>query len=187
MILSIFGLLCVAAIVFVIVQYSRGYVPSFVYKEYETKDGSYRFVSIDDPYWLPLSAQIDGWGEGERVCSITYWTLTQCDAGYFDLNPDVAKRGRTDRLTGELRNWHKDQAIPPGATVEREAAVTVDTHEGLEVRWVQGNDRYVARYFLILNGSKPRAYWVSVGGPHFDPDGKVARKVLDSFRITPVK
>ena len=77
-----------------------------------------------------------------------------------------------DRRAGEL-----------SATAEGEASVRVDSHFGKEVRFVNGDVKYVERYLFDPKSARPRVYWVSVGGANFDPESATAAKVTGSLRV----
>lgn len=134
--------------------------------------GSPREVAVPDDDFLKGGKRFvaePGWFGGPRG-----------EVGWFDM-PD-AKQWRAEDLFVVLRDRRAGEL---GATAEDEKAVRVDALFGREVRYTSGNTRHTERYLFDAKSTRPRVYWVSVGGDKFDPDSPAASKVLGSLRVTP--
>jgi hypothetical protein len=115
---------------------------------------------------------------GKRFVSEPGWGgKLRGEVGWFDI-PD-AQLARADDLFVLLRDRRAGEF---GATAGGEASVRVDARYGKEVRFVKGDEVYVERYLFDPKSSRPRVYWVSVGGAKFDPESATAAKVVGSLR-----
>lgn len=134
--------------------------------------GSPREVDVPDDDFFKVGKRFvaePGWFGGPRG-----------EVGWIDV-PD-AQLVRAEDLFVVLRDRRASEL---GATAEEEKAVRVDALFGREVRFVNGNTRHAERYLFDAKSTRPRVYWVSVGGDKFDPDSATASKVLGSLRVTP--
>jgi hypothetical protein len=147
-------------------------------REFTAPDGSCKAQLPGTPREQPVAGD-EFLKSGKRFVSEPGWgNKLRGEVGWFDL-PD-AQLMRAEDLFVLIRERRAGEL---GATVGSEASVRVDSHFGREVRFVSGDVRYVERYLFDAKSSRPRVYWVSVGGATFDPDSATAAKVAGSLRV----
>ena len=148
-------------------------------REFTAPDGSCKARLPGTPREQPV-ADDEFLKSGKRFVSEPGWANRwRGEVGWFDV-PD-AQLARADDLFVLLRDRRAGEL---GATVESEGSVRVDSHFGREVRFVTGDVKHVERYLFDAKSSRPRVYWVSVGGAMFDPDSATAAKVVGSLRVS---
>ncbi|MCU0703945.1 MAG: hypothetical protein MUF18_08210 [Fimbriiglobus sp.] len=172
-------LVAVAAVVFVGVRMLGG---SVSLAEFVAPDGSCKALlpgAAIEAGITPDAATGELFPTGKRFRTPPGWgSKVEGEVGWFDVpeaklvRPDDVFRALRDRRAGEL-----------GLTAEGEGVVRVNALQGVEVRFAGGNQRWVERYLFDPKASRPRVYWVGVGGPNFDPESEVAKKILGSLRV----
>lgn len=169
--------------VFVGLRYQAGAVPDFVIAEFVAPDGSCRSVLPGAVREVPI-AEADGGmlTGGKRFASSSWATRIVGGIGWFDLSAADVKLIRPEDLFDRVRAV-RAKALG-GVEVEKQGVVRVDAHLGREVQFQNANERYAERYVFVATGSHPRVYWVSLGGPNFDPESAIALRVLGSLRVT---
>ena len=167
-------------------RYRGGAVPPFVMRECAAPDGACRAtlpgsaVPVVSPRFSELQT-----GASLFATNSSFTRLTG-GLGWIDLDPERAKMVRSDDLFANVRDelgrWLGEPII------DKEGLVKSGASEGIEVRFGKATRRFTARMIFVLGVPQPRLYLVWIGGPHFDPDGETAARVLASFRIdAPVK
>lgn len=171
-------LLFVAGAVFVGI---RLFTVGTTLNEYTTPDGSCKVLLPGNPREVPTNPTDEFFPSGKRYVSAPgLFNTLGGEVGWFDLPAEDAKLIRPEDLFRTLREKRAEEL---GATAEGEAALRVDSFQGVEVRFAKDNVRHLERYLFDPKATTPRVYWVSVGGPDFDPDSAVARKAVGSLRV----
>jgi hypothetical protein len=155
------------------------------YSEFVAPDGSCRAVLPGGPREVPAGPADELFRSGRRFVSEPGWSgKVAGELGWLDLTADDAKLIRPEDLLRTVRDRRAEEL---GATPDGEAVVRTDSLHGVEVRFVNAADRHVERYLFDPTATRPRVYWVSVGGPGFDPDSAAAKRVLGSLRVAPAR
>ena len=172
---------CIAGGTFLVQRYRGGAVPPFVMRECAVPDGSCRAtlpgaaVPVESPRFSELQTG------GSVIATSSSFTRLTGGLGFIELDPERAKMVRSEDLFANVRDelgrWLGEPMI------DKAGLVKSGTSEGMEVRFGTGTRRFTARMIFSLGVPQPRLYFVWVGGPHFDPDGVTAARVLASFRI----
>lgn len=150
--------------------------------EFTTPDGSCKVLLPGRPREMPTDPTDEFFPSGKRFVSAPGpFNKLGGEVGWFDLPVEDAKLIRPEDL---FRTVRERRAGELGATAEGEAVLRVDSFQGVEVRFSKDNVRHLERYLFDPKAAPPRVYWVSVGGPDFDPDSAVARKAVGSLRVT---
>ena len=171
----------VAGATFLVQRYRGGAVPPFIMRECAAPDGSCRAtlpgaaVPVESPRFSELETGASLFAAGSSFTRLTG------GLGWIDLDPERAKMVRSDDLFANVRDelgrWLGEPEI------QAQGAVKSGASEGVEVRFGKGTRRFTARMIFARGVPQPRLYLVWIGGPHFDPDGETAARVLVSFRI----
>ncbi len=171
----------VAGGTFLVQRYRGGAVPPFVMRECAAPDGSCRATlpGSADPVECPRFSELQI--GGSMIATNSSFTRLTGGLGWIDLDPERTKLVRSDDLfanvRAELGRWLGEPEI------DKEGSVKTGESEGIEVRFGKGTRRFTARMILTLGVPQPRLCLVWIGGPHFDPAGETAARVLASFRI----
>lgn len=153
------------------------------FTEFTAPDGSCRAVLPGFPGEVPLGPTDELFVSGKRFAASPGWFgKVSGELGWFDLPAEDAKLIRPEDLFRAVRDRRAEEL---GATPDGEGVVRADSLSGVEVRFASGDVRHAERYLFDPKPPRPRVYWVSVGGPGFDPESAAARKVLGSLRIQP--
>lgn len=167
-------------------RYRGGAVPPFVMRECAAPDGSCRATlpGSADPVECPRFSELQT--GGSVIATNSSFTRLTGGLGWIDLDPERARMVRGEDLFANVRDelgrWLGEPII------DKEGLVKSGASEGIEVRFGTGTRRFTARLIFALGVPQPRLYIVWIGGPHFDPAGETAARVLASFRIDgPVK
>ncbi len=166
---------------FLVQRYRGGAVPPFVMRECAVPDGSCRATlpGAAMPVECPRFSELQT--GGSVIATSSSFTRFTGGIGWIDLDPTRAKMVRSEDLFANVRDelgrWLDEPKI------DKEGLVKSGTSEGMEVRFGTGTRRFTARMIFALGVPQPRLYFVWIGGPHFDPDGETAARVLASFRI----
>lgn len=148
--------------------------------EFTTPDGSCKVLLPGSPREVPVVSTDEFFPSGKRYVSTPgVFNKFGGEVGWLDLPPEDAKLIRPEDLFRTLRERRAEEL---GATAEGEAVLRVDSFQGVEVRFAKEKVRHLERYLFDPKAVNPRVYWVSVGGPDFDPDSAVARKAVGSLR-----
>ena len=107
--------------------------------------------------------------------------------GWRDLDPVWVKQALMDRdgaitspvLTAE-RDLRKERV---GGRIVKEATVRFGSNLGLEVQMETSKGKLVERYIAVLDGPRPRLYFMGIESKNATADSADAQKLFNSFRV----
>ena len=107
--------------------------------------------------------------------------------GWRDLDPAWVKQALMDRdgaitspiLTAE-RDLRKNQV---GGRIAKEATVRFGSNLGLEVQMETSKGKLIERYIVVLEGPRPRLYFMGLESKNATSDSTDAQKLFNSFRV----